>query len=763
MSENMGNKGCIFSRWFPLLLLNQVNDTDMIFLKNLLLKFYPTSIRQKLNLSFGILVSVTLLVVSRNYWSSIQATQHIQRTQALRMPTVLASSYAQEELMSMLSNIRGYLVTGESELRYEYQNSRQAFEQHLSNLEQLLATLDAVGNDQRLDKIQKQYQDWSSLPEKLFALRDNPSRNQPALNLLEKEGEVLTQVILRDIREVLVAQTQRSPSIVNMQLLQQLSEFQSSFSLMTAALQSYTVTREPTFRFAYSTHVKQNEAVWQALRQQEAFLTRDQQATMTAIQKHRQQFLLLVPQVMAIAEGDRYRGDLFLYQSQIQPLAEEMLVLLEEIVEYQRQALATELRSSNRNLTMAQWQTLLGGGIALLLAILMAFLLRRHIAIPVQRLTAISDRIATGDLDVKAPVDSEDELGTLAMTFNKMTSALKASRHELENYSHTLEHRVAMRTEELQEKNQQLKQALRDLKKTQSQLIQTEKMSSLGQMVAGVAHEINNPVNFIYGNLDYASRYIQDLLDLVMLYQREIPQPPAAIKTKIEAIDLVFLEEDLPKLLNSMKMGSDRIREIVLSLRNFSRLDEADLKTVNLHEGIDNALVILQNKLKTISKIKPIKVIKDYGELPLIECYAGQLNQVFLNILSNAIDAIAATLTPAQADEPATATVLQTVPAPQITIQTTVLEPDWVRITMTDNGMGMSEEIRQRLFEPFFTTKEVGQGTGLGLAISYQIVVERHGGRLHCSSALGQYTTFTIEIPTHQIQPQPQPVALYSS
>lgn len=735
----------------------------MVFLKNLLIKFYPISIRQKLNLSFGILVSVTLLVVSRNYWSSLQATQHIQRTQALRMPTVLASSYAQEELMSMLSNIRGYLVTGESELRYEYQNSRQAFGQRLGELEQLLANLDAAGNDQRLSKIQKQYQNWSSLPDELFALRDNPSRNQPALNLLEKEGEILTQVILRDIREMLVSQTQRSPSASNMELLQQLSEFQSSFSLMAAALQSYAVTREPTFRFAYSTHFKQNETVWQDLQQQQSFLTRDQQAAMADIQKHHQQFLLLVPQVMAIAEGERYRGDLFLYKSQIQPLAEEMLILLEEIVEYQREALATELRSSNRNLTMAQWQTLLGGGIALLLAVFMAFLLRRHIAIPIQRLTAISDRIATGDLDVKAPVDSEDELGTLAITFNKMTSALKASRQELENYSHTLEHRVAMRTEELQEKNQQLKEALRDLKKTQSQLIQTEKMSSLGQMVAGVAHEINNPVNFIYGNLDYASRYIQDLLDLVMLYQREIPQPPAAITAKIEAIDLIFLEEDLPKLLNSMKMGSDRIREIVLSLRNFSRLDEADLKTVNLHEGIDNALVILQNKLKTISKIKPITVIKDYGELPLVECYAGQLNQVFLNILSNAIDAIADALTPIEADEPEDTTALQTLQTPQITIQTTVLEPDWVRIKITDNGMGMSEETRQRLFEPFFTTKEVGQGTGLGLAISYQIVVERHGGRLNCSSALGQYTTFDIEIPTHQAQPQPQPVALYSS
>lgn len=735
----------------------------MVFLKNLTIKFSVISISQKLNLSFGILVSVTLLVISRNYWSSIEATQYIHQTQALRMPMVLTSSYAQEELMNMLSSIRGYLIMGESELRHQYQNSRQAFEQHLSTLKQLLVNLYKNGNDQRLDKIRKSYQRWSALPDELFTLRHHPSRNQPALGLLEKEGRTLSQLILQDTRKMLVTQTQRSPSMTNMGLLQQLSEFQSSFSLMVAALQGYAVTREPTFRFAYGTHIRQNETVWQDLQKQAAFLTRDQQATMTDIQKHRQQFLSLVPRIIAMTEGDRHREDLFLYKTQIQPLAEEMLALLREIVEDQREALASELQRSNRNLTIAQWQTLLGGGIALLLAIFMALVLRQHIAIPIQRLTAITDRIATGDLDVKASVDSQDELGTLAMTFNKMTSALKASYEELENYSHTLEHRVAMRTEELQEKNQELKQALQNLKQTQAQLIQTEKMSSLGQMVAGVAHEINNPVNFIYANLDYASRYIQDLLDLVMLYQREIPQPPATITAKIEAIDLAFLEEDLPKLLNSMKMGSDRIREIVVSLRNFSRLDEADLKTVNIHEGIDNTLVILQNKLKTVAKIKPIKIIKDYGKLPLIECYAGQLNQVFLNILSNAIDAIADSLTPAKTDQSEDATMIHTVRTPQITIQTTVLEPDWVSIKITDNGMGMTEATRQRLFDPFFTTKEVGQGTGLGLAISYQIVVERHGGRLHCASELGQYTTFTIEIPTCQTRSQSLAMTLYNS
>ncbi|HEY9300064.1 MAG TPA: ATP-binding protein, partial [Phormidium sp.] len=308
-----------------------------------------------------------------------------------------------------------------------------------------------------------------------------------------------------------------------------------------------------------------------------------------------------------------------------------------------------------------------------------------------------------------------------------------------------------------QSQAQQLSHALQNLKQTEAQLVHTEKMSSLGQMVAGIAHEINNPVNFIYGNLDHANGYISDLLELLDLYQQYYPNPVPEIIEEAETIDLEFLKEDLPKLLASMQVGTERIRQIVLSLRNFSRLDEAEKKPVNIHEGIDNTLLILQSRLKGVQGKPEIQIIKEYSNLPLIECYAGQLNQVFMNIISNAIDA------------------LENVPEPRIiTIRTDVIKnrsesnflqgedallssnslPEFandkfqlVMVSITDNGPGMSEEVRKRLFDPFFTTKPVGKGTGLGLSISYQIVAEKHGGQLRCNSAPAKGAEFVLEIP----------------
>lgn len=286
----------------------------------------------------------------------------------------------------------------------------------------------------------------------------------------------------------------------------------------------------------------------------------------------------------------------------------------------------------------------------------------------------------------------------------------------------------------------ELEQALQDLQHTQAQLIQTEKMSSLGQLVAGVAHEINNPVNFIYGNLNHLDNYTQDLLALIQLYQDIYPNTASEIDEFIAEIDLDFLREDLPKTLSSMKVGSQRIREIVLTLRNFSRLDEADMKPVNIHEGIDSTLLILQNRTKVTPDHPGIEIIKEYGDLPNVECYAGQLNQVFMNILSNAIDALA------QYNQERTKQEITNNPS-TITICTKLLNSNWVSISIKDNGPGIIEEVKQKLFDPFFTTKPVGKGTGLGLSISYQIVVDKHGGKIECISQPGQGAEFLIEIP----------------
>lgn len=293
------------------------------------------------------------------------------------------------------------------------------------------------------------------------------------------------------------------------------------------------------------------------------------------------------------------------------------------------------------------------------------------------------------------------------------------------------------RLQYVEEQSRVAKAGFQDLQQNYIRLLQNDKMAALGQLVAGIAHEINNPVNFITGNIAHAKEYTQKLLNLIQLYQQDSPQTVTEIQTVIDEMDLEFVITDFPHLLNSMEVGCDRIEQIVRALRNFSHLDEADLKKVDIHQGIDSTLIILESRLQR--KHKPsqnITVIKEYGNLPLVECYPGLLNQALMNILTNAIDALEEAIVNHKKTQP-----------PVIKITTQLIGGNWIEIHITDNGIGVPENVKKQLFDPFFTTKPVGKGTGLGLSISYQIVAEKHGGQINFVSNFGEGTEFIIKIP----------------
>ncbi|MBD2437771.1 sensor histidine kinase [Nostoc sp. FACHB-110] len=354
--------------------------------------------------------------------------------------------------------------------------------------------------------------------------------------------------------------------------------------------------------------------------------------------------------------------------------------------------------------------------------------------IPVIFMTALSDttnKIAgfqVGAVDyITKPFQQEEVLSRVKLHL------------KLHDLTVKLEHKNLL----LEQKVAEVSQAYDNLKKVQIQLIQSEKLSSLGQMVAGIAHEINNPVNFIYGNLIHANEYTQELLNILHLYQAEYPQPTSRIQAQLEVTDLEFIESDLLKLLNSMNFGARRIREIVKSMRIFSRTDDTNLSQTDIHECLEGALTILNYRLKQKYDHPEIEVIKYYGLLPPVECYAVQINQVFMNILSNAIDALE------EYDKRRSLEEIHHNPS-RIEIHTHKIGDDWVVIRIVDNGPGISQEVQAKLFEPFFTTKPTGKGTGLGLSISHQIIVDKHRGYISCKSTPGSGTEFLVKIPIQQ-------------
>ena len=367
--------------------------------------------------------------------------------------------------------------------------------------------------------------------------------------------------------------------------------------------------------------------------------------------------------------------------------------------------------------------------------------------IPVIFMTALSDTLdkvkgfQAGAVDyITKPFQQDEVLARMDvhLRLQQLTRQFKSQNEQLQDLTTELEQRVAERTTQLSESLEHLQQA-------QVQLIQSEKMSSLGELVAGVAHEINNPVGFIAGNINMSVEYTTDIFEHLKLYQEVFPDPGDTISDHAEEIELDYLMEDLPNVLSSMESGIERIRNISLSLRNFSRSDSNTCTDLDIHEGLESTLMILRHRLKANEQRPEIKICKNYGDMPIVQCYAGPLNQVFMNVLANAIDALD------EHNEREKKTYDDLIEHPnEITLTTKLVGSQTVEIIIADNGPGIEESTIETIFSPFVTTKPVGKGTGLGLSIGHSIIVDKHHGSLSCQSEIGKGTAFTIQIPVKQ-------------
>ena len=671
----------------------QTKDCNKV-LKNLLgitlkikTKFYDLRISHKLNLGFGVLVGLTFLVGVGNYFSSNKATKNIQRTQDIRVPTAITSAQAEANLLRMSSHVRGYLATGESDFRDLYQQARQEFETELVKMRKLLQVHSSPENREYLQELLVLYQKWKVLPDELFSLRDSYYINQPALQVLKDEGETPISIILTEITAMIDQQGERPSSAINTLLLKDMANFQSSFALLVSSLRGYLLTQEPSFRFEYAAKFQANQQAWEKLQNQHKLLTEQQKKKFDEIEKNRQVFLDLPQELFRIVEGKKYRRDLFLFRAEAQPLAEKMLVLLQDIVESQQQSLTSELQAGNNSLVIARLNNFFAVLLAVFLAIIMTLLLQKKIAGPISRLTNATNQIIAGDFDAKAKVESRDEIGILATTFNKMTDSLKESRQELENYSHVLEERTF---------------ALAEAKEAAEIANQTK-----SNFLANISHELRTPLNVILGFTQVMSR------DSTLTTQQ---------KETLRIIN--HSGEHLLLLIND-------VLEVTKIESGKTDLHNNDFDLYHLLDSLTEML-----KFKAEDKGLTLLFIKDKNLPRYIRTDESKLRQILINLLSNAIKFTTQGMVKLQVK------VLE-----HNSKETNLL----FEVIDTGMGIAETEiKSLFEPFVQTTSGIKSQQGTGLGLAISRKFA-QLMGGNITVTSELGQGSIFSVTLPVKSV------------
>ena len=642
-------------------------------------------------MGFGVLVGLTFLVGVGNYFSSHKATKNIQRTKDIRVPTAITSAQAEANLLRMSSHVRGYLATEESHFRDLYQQARQEFETELVKMENLLEVYASPEDRQHLQELQVLYQKWKVLPDELFSLRDSYYTNQPALQILKDEGETPISIILAEITTMIDQQGQRLPSAENTLLLKDMANFQSSFALLVSSIRGYLLTQESSFRFEYTGEFQANQQAWEKLQKQQNLFTKEQKNSFEEISKNRQLFLSLPPEMFEIVVEEKHRLDLLLFRTEAQPLAEKMLVLLQDIVASQQQSLTSELQAGTNSLVIAQWQNFFGVFLAVLLATIMTFLLREKIAGPISRLTNATNQIIEGDFDVKAKVESGDEIGLLATTFNQMTDHLKQSRQKLENYSHVLEERSF---------------ALAEAKEAAEIANQTK-----SNFLANISHELRTPLNVILGFTQVMYR------DLTLTAKQ---------KETLRIIN--HSGEHLLLLIND-------VLEVTKIESGKTDLHYSDFDLFYLLESLSDML-----KLKAEDKGLELLFVQDKNLPRYIKSDESKLRQILINLLSNAIKFTKQGMVELQVkildqDEKVTNLLFEVIDT-GVGIEETEIKSLFEPFVQTASGIKSQ------------------QGTGLGLAISRKFA-QLMGGNITVTSKLGQGSTFRVNLPVQSVAEVP--------